>query len=91
MSYIELKKIINFFYNINYDNKILKETENKTRLFISLLQLYARIFILENRYDIPDLRNTAVKKYSSRAIVPDISLELLESIYDIYKRTPTSV
>ena len=33
----------------------------------------------------------AVKKYSSRATMPRVPLELLESIYDVYKGTPASV
>jgi hypothetical protein len=36
------------------------------------------------------LRDVAVKKYSARAAVPRVSLELLESIDDVYK-VPASV
>jgi hypothetical protein len=49
------------------------------------------MFALGDRYDIPGLRDMAVKKYSSRATVPGVPLELSESIYDVYNGTPASV
>jgi hypothetical protein len=91
ISYMELKKMVNFFYSMNYDDEIPEETGDETRPPISLLQLHARMFALGDRYDVPGLRDTAVKKYSSRATVPGVPLELLESIYDVYKGTPASV
>jgi hypothetical protein len=87
MSYMELKKIVNFFYSMNYDDEIPEEAGHKTRPPISLLQLHARMFTLGDRYDILGLRDVAVKKYSARAAVSGVSLELLESIYDVYKGT----
>ena len=91
MSYMELKKMVNFFYSMNYDDEIPEETGDETRPPISLLQLHARMFALGDRYDIPGLRDMAVKKYSFRASAPGVPLELLESIYDVYKGTPASV
>src|SRR5271156_1713249 len=91
MSYMELKKMVNFFYSMNYDDEIPEETGDETRPPISLLQLHARMFALGDRYDVPGLRDMAVKKYSSRVAVPGAPLELLESIYDVYKGTPASV
>jgi len=92
MSYTELNKMVNFFYSMNYDDEIPEEeTGYETGPPISLLQLHARMFALGDRYDIPGLRDMAVKKYSSRAAVPGMPLELLESIYDVYNGTPASV
>lgn len=91
ISYMELKKMVSFFYSMNYDDEIPEETGCETGPPISLLQLHARMFALGDRYDIPGLRDLAVKKYSSRAAVPGVPLELLESIYDVYKGTPASV
>jgi hypothetical protein len=49
------------------------------------------MIVLGDRYDVPGLRDVTVKKYSSRAAVPGVPLELLESIYDVYKGTPASI
>ena len=94
MSYLELQKMVQFFYSMNYDDDIPEEieaTERETVSRISLLQLHARMFALGDRYDIPGLRDVAVKKYSSRCTVFWESLEFLESICDVYGRTPSSV
>jgi speckle-type POZ protein len=91
ISYLELKKMVDFFYNMSYDDNIPKETEQETELCISLLQLYAQMFALEDRYDIPGLREVAVKKYSSRCTVTWIPLEFLESISDVYRSTSASL
>ncbi len=91
MSYLELKKMVTFFYSMNYDDDIPEATEQETPLHISLLQLHARMFALGDRYDIPGLRDVAVKKYSSRCVIFLEPVEFLESIYDVYERTPTSI
>ena len=91
ISYLELKKMVQFFYSISYNNDIPKLTERETLSLISLLQLHARIFALEDRYDIPGLRDVAVKKYSSRCAVSWEPLEFIESLYDVYERTPSSI
>ena len=88
ISYMELKKMVSFFYSMNYDDEIPEETGYETGPSISLLQL---LFALGDRYDVPGLRDMAVMKYSSRVAVPGAPLELLESIYDVYKGTPASV
>jgi hypothetical protein len=79
MSFMELKKMVSCFYSMNYDDEIPEETGQETGPHISLLQLHARMFALGDRYDILGLRDVAVKKYSSRAAVSGVSLELLES------------
>jgi len=91
MSYLELKKMVNFFYNMSYDDDIPEETEQETGPCISPLQLHARMFALGDRYDISGLREVAVKKYSSKCAVAWIPLEFLESISDVYGRTPASL
>lgn len=92
MSYLELKKMVDFLYSMSYDDEIPKQTEQEAgNQSFSLLQLHARMFALGDRYDIPGLRDVAVKKYSSRIVVSWEPLEFLESIYDVYRRTPPSV
>lgn len=83
--------MVKFFYSLNYDDNIPEATEQETPLHISSLQLHARMFALGDRFDILGLRDVAVKKYSSRCAIPLESLELIESIYDVYERTPASV
>ncbi|KAI9780997.1 MAG: hypothetical protein M1839_006436 [Geoglossum umbratile] len=91
ISYMELKKMVDFFYGMSYDDEIPEDAGQEIGPPISSLQLHARMFALGDRYDIPGLRDVAFKKYSSRCAVPGISLELLESIYDVYSRTPSSI
>ena len=91
MSYLELKKMVKFFYSMSYDDEIPEVTEGETASHISLLQLHARMFALGDRYDIPGLRDVAVKKYSSRCAVSWEPLEFIESLYDVYERTPPSL
>ena len=50
-----------------------------------------RMFALGDRYDITSLREVATKKYSSSCATSLEPLEFIESIYDVYERTPTSV
>ena len=91
ISHLELKKMVQFFYSMSYDDDIPEVTERETESLISLLQLHARMFALGDRYDIPGLRDVAVKKYSSRCAVSWKPLEFVESICDIYERTPSSL
>lgn len=88
ISYLELKKMIMFFYSMNYDDDIPEAAELET---VSLLQLHARMFALGDRYDIPGLRDVAVKNYSSRCAVSWEPLEFLKSLCDVYERTPSSI
>ena len=67
--YLELKKMVQFFYSMSYNDDIPELTERETLSLISLLQLHARMFTLGDRYDISGLRDVAVKKYSSRCAV----------------------
>ncbi len=84
--------MVSFFYSMNYDNDMPdEETEQKTGPRISQLQLHARMFALGDRYDIPGLRDMAVKKYSYRCGVSWAPLEFLESIYDVYGMAPAAV
>lgn len=83
--YIELKKLVNFFYSSEYDD-CLPEDAN-----VSLLQLHARMFSLADQYDIPSLSNLAAEKYSSRCIASWTPLELLVSLQDVYETTPLSI
>ena len=91
ISYLELTKMVDFFYNMSYDDDIPEETEQETVPCISPLQLHARMFALGDRYDIAGLREAAVKKYSSRCATAWMPLEFLESISDLYERTPASI
>lgn len=60
MSYLELKKIVDFFYSMSYDDEIPKKTEQGAdNHCFSLLQLHARMFALGDRYGIPGLRDVA--------------------------------
>lgn len=65
ITYLELKKLVTLFYSMSYDADIPEVTERETVSRISLLQLHARMFALGDRYDIPGLRDVAVKQYSS--------------------------
>lgn len=80
--------MVQFFYSMSYDDDI---PERETGSFISLLQLHARMFALGDRYDIPGLSEVAVNKFSSRCAASWEPLQFLESICDIYERTPSSV
>lgn len=91
ISYLELKKMVNFFYSMDYDDDIPEMTEQEAGPRLSLLQLHARMFALGDRYDIPGLREVAVKKYSSRCAVFWDPLELIGSVCDVYRRTPASI
>ncbi len=91
MSYLELRKMVDFFYSMSYDDEIPEETEQEAENRFSLLQLHARMFALGDRYDIPGLRDVAVKKYSSRGVASWEPLEFLESIHEVYRRTPASI
>lgn len=91
MTYLELKKMVNFFYSLSYDNNIPEATEQEIPSHISPLQLHARMFAIGDRFDIPGLRDVAVKKYSSRCAIPSEPLEFIESICDVYERIPASV
>ena len=82
--------MVSFFYSMDYDDDIPEVTEQETGSRLSLLQLHARMFALGDRYDIPGLRDVAVKKYSSRCAVTCDPLELIESICDVYERTTAS-
>lgn len=84
MPHIELKKMVRFFYDMDYDDNLPEETD------MSLLQLHARMFALADVYDIPGLRAIAQEKYSSRCAVWR-PREFLESIHDVYERTPTTI
>lgn len=89
ISYLELRKMVDFLYSMSYDDEL--ETEQEAEDVFSLLQLHARMFALGDRYDIPTLRDIAVKKYMSRVMVSWEPREFLESIYDVYGRTPPSI
>lgn len=91
MSYLELKKMVGFLYSTSYDDEIPEETKQEAGNHISLLQLHARMFALGDRFDVLGLREVAVKKYLSRGVGSWEPLEFLESIYDVYRRTPTSI
>ena len=91
VSYLELKKMVDFFYSMDYDDGTPEVTEQEAGPRLSLLQLHARMFALGDRYDIPGLRDMAVKKYSSRCAVSQDPLELLGSVCDVYRRTPGSI
>ena len=60
ISYLDLKKMVNFFYSMSYDDDIPEVTERETVSRISLLQLHARMFALGDRYDIPGLRDATL-------------------------------
>ncbi|KAF2802865.1 uncharacterized protein BDZ99DRAFT_548055, partial [Mytilinidion resinicola] len=83
VSHVELKKMVSFFYDMDYDDNLPEETD------ISLLQLHARMFALADEYDIQGLSTIAQEKYSSRCAVWR-PREFLESIHDVYGRTPTT-
>ena len=91
LSYLELMKMVRFFYNFDYDDDIPENIEPKTESSLSLLQLHARMFALGDRYDIPGLREYAVRKYSSRCAACWNSLEFLKTIPVIYESTAASV
>lgn len=80
--HIELKKMVAFFYNLDYDNDLPEEAD------MSLLQLHVRMFALADQYDIPGLSVLAADKYSSRCVVTWRPMEVLTSIPDVYGTTP---
>lgn len=90
ISYLELKHMIRFFYSMDYNDSVLEDKEVNPPPPLSLLQLHARMFALGDRYDISGLRGVAVKKYSSRCTSSE-ALELIDSVYDVYEGTATSV
>lgn len=83
--YIELKKLVDFFYSSEYDDCLPEDAD------ISLLQLHARMFALADQYDIPGLSNLAAEKYSSRCTASWTPLELIVSLQDVYETTPVSI
>ena len=91
ISHLELKKMVQFFYSMSYDDDIPEVTERETVSLSSPLQLYVRMFALGDRYDIPGLRDVAAKKCSSRCAASWEPLEFIESIRDVYEGTPPSI
>ena len=91
ISHLELKKMVQFFYSMSYDDHIPQVTEQETVSLMSQLQLHARMFALGDRYDIPGLRDVAAKQYSWRCAASCEPLELVESIPDVYEGTPSSI
>lgn len=91
ISYLELKKMVDFLYSMNYSDDMLEEAGQQTEQNISLLQLHTRMFALGDRYDIPTLRDAAIKKYSSRCAASWEPIEFLQSIYDVYGSTAGTV
>jgi hypothetical protein len=83
--YIELKKLVDFFYSSEYDDCLPEDAD------VSLLQLHARMFALADQYDIPGLSNLAAEKYSSRCTASWTPLELLVSLQDVYETTALSI
>ncbi|EUC39645.1 hypothetical protein COCMIDRAFT_110964 [Bipolaris oryzae ATCC 44560] len=84
VQYIELKKLVDFFYSSEYDNCLPEEAD------ISLLQLHARMFALADQYDIPGLTHLAAGKYFSRCTTSWEPLEFLVSLQDVYETSPAS-
>jgi speckle-type POZ protein len=80
-----LKQMINFFYNMDYDDDLPDEAD------MSPLQLHARMFALADQYDIPGLSTIALEKYSSRCAVSWVPMEFLASIQDVYETTPICI
>lgn len=94
MSYLELQKMVEFFYSAYYEDDISKEIEQGTGRHVSPLQLHARMFALGDRYDVSGLRDLAGKKYyfgSAGSTKSRSRLKLLESIHDVYAGTPDSI
>lgn len=85
MPYLQLEKLVQFFYSMDYDEKLPVEAE------LSLLQLHAKMFSLADEYIIPDLLSVAADKYSARCLKSWKSSEFLSSIHDVYNGTPPSV
>lgn len=85
VSYVHLKKLIDFFYSTDYDED-LPEVANT-----SVLQLHAQMFLLADQYDIPGLLFIAVKKFRARCVNSWDALEFLHSMREIYKLTPPAI
>ena len=83
--YIELKKLVDFFYRSEYDDCLPEDAD------VSLLQLHAKMFALGDQYNIPSLSNLAAEKYSARCTASWTPLELLVSLEDVYEATPHSI
>ena len=81
-----------FLYNMNYDDEISKAiAESEALFYISLLELHVSMFVFDDRYDISDLRDVVVNRYSSRCITFLKFLKFIKFIYDVYERTSISV
>lgn len=57
-----LERLINFFYNMDYDKSSAESANGST------LQLHAQMFALADEYDIPELLSRAKGKYWKRCI-----------------------
>jgi hypothetical protein len=85
MPYVQLEKLVQFFYSLDYDETIPVEVD------VSSYQLHAQMFALADLYDIPELLSVAAHKYLARCHNVWKPLELLSSIPDVYDSTPLSV
>lgn len=89
--YLELERLVEFFYCMDYNYDMSEAAEEKTEPRPSLLQFHARMFALGDQYDISALRDVAVKKYSTRCVVSWDPAEFLTSIHDVYAGSAASV
>lgn len=85
VSHTELKKLVAFFYDSDYDNELPDGTE------LSLFQLHTRMFALADQYDIPNLCVVAARKYFSQCDTSWKPMEFLASVRVVYETTPSSI
>ena len=88
LSYLELESLVDYFYKLEF-NSIVKEDSE-----MSSPQLCARMFGLGDRFDIFELRETAVRKYKTafiNAMDNKVPSQAIKSVRDVYEASHSSV
>lgn len=85
-----VKRMIDFFYVMDYDEEVVTPEGAECGL-LSGLQVHARMFALADKYNIHELRALSAAKYSSKFKEASSPLEFLDSVPDVYTLTARSV
>ncbi|KAJ6024050.1 hypothetical protein N7540_004847, partial [Penicillium herquei] len=97
-SHIIVMMMIDYLYTRSYDTQ---EYYSRGQLspVLTELQLHARVFALADKYLVPGLRSMSVRKFKKRLgcvkgpsiLFNSMVLELLESLPDVFNKTPEMV
>ena len=77
--------MINYFYSFNYESHLYEGA------FSDLLELHASVYAVADKYDVPDLKQLAARKFSRDAAVVLIEKRTpFGGFHEAYTSTPTT-